>query len=169
MKKLRIGVILLILLFSSTVVFAIPNPSNEFYVYDEANIMNGNTKNYIIQTNDELYEKTGSQIVVAAIDDLEGMDINLYASALFDEWNIGGSQFDNGLLMLIAPSQGEIRIEVGYGLEGILPDIRTRQIIENYIIPSFAEGDYNQGILLAYNEILNYVDAAAYVKKMHAT
>lgn len=158
MKKLRVGIILFILLLSTTLVFAIPNPSNEFYVFDESNIMNGNTQSYIIQTNDELYEKTGAQIVVASIDDLDGMDIELYSTALFGEWNIGGSDLDNGLLLLIVPSQNQVRIEVGYGLEGIIPDIRARQIIDNYIIPSFAEGDYNQGILLAYNEILNYLE-----------
>ena len=53
MKKLKLGVIILILLLSSSIVLAIPKPSNEFYVYDEANIMDGNTENYIIQTNDE--------------------------------------------------------------------------------------------------------------------
>lgn len=158
MKNLKLGVIVLILLLFSTTVFAIPNPSNEFYVYDEANIMDGNTENYIIQTNDELYEKTGAQIVVATIDDLEGMDINTYATALFDEWDIGGAAQDNGLLMLIVPSEGELWIEVGYGLEGALPDLRVSQIIEEYIIPSFAEGDYSQGIALGYNQILNYVE-----------
>ena len=158
MKKLKLGVIILILLLSSSIVLAIPKPSNEFYVYDEANIMDGNTENYIIQTNDELYRKTGAQIVIAAIDDLEGMDINSYSTALFDKWDIGGSQLDNGLLMLIVPSQGELWIEVGYGLEGVLPDIRVSQIIEEYIIPSLAKGDYNQGIILGFNEILSYVE-----------
>lgn len=157
MKKIKLGVILLLLILSSTFVFAIPNPSNAFYVYDESNIMNSNTENYIIQTNDELYEKTGAQIVVASIDDLEEMNINTYATALFEKWKIGGAQLDNGILILIAPSQGEIWIEVGYGLEGIIPDIRAKQIIEEYIIPSFAQGDYNQGIILGYNEVLNYV------------
>lgn len=157
MKKIKLGVILLLLILSSTFVFAIPNPSNAFYVYDESNIMNSNTESYIIQTNDELYEKTGAQIVVASIDDLEEMNINTYATALFEKWKIGGAQLDNGILILIAPSQGEIWIEVGYGLEGIIPDIRAKQIIEEYIIPSFAQGDYNQGIILGYNEVLNYV------------
>src|SRR5690625_4722443 len=159
MKNLKWSILLLILLLSfSSTVFAIPNPSNEFYVYNEANIMDENTENYIIQTNDELYEKSGAQIVVAAVDDLDGMDINSYATALFDEWDIGGSELDNGLLMLIVPSEGELWIEVGYGLEGILPDIRVHQIIEEYIIPSFAEGEYNQGIVLGYDEILSYVE-----------
>lgn len=157
MKNIKWSILILILLFSTTV-FATPSPSNEFYVYDEANIMDGATENYIIQTNDELYEKTGTQIVIAAIDDLEGMDINTYATALFDDWDIGGSQLDNGLLMLIVPSEGELWIEVGYGLEGILPDSRVKRIIDDYIIPSFAEDDYNRGILLGYEEILSYVE-----------
>lgn len=147
------------LILLSTTVYAIPNPNNDFYVYDEANILDNTTKNYIIETNIELYEKTGAQVVLATINDLEGMDINTYATALFDKWDIGGKELDNGLLILIVPNNGELWIEVGYGLEGILPDGRTKRIIEENIIPSFSQGNYDAGVLSGYEEILNYIES----------
>ena len=156
-SKFVIFLVAFLLIFSNFV-YAIPKPSYEFYVYDEANILDSDIENYIIETNTELYQKTGTQLVVAAINDLEGMDINSYATALFDEWDIGGKELDNGLLMLIVPEAREIWIEVGYGLEGILPDSRVKRIIENDIIPSFSQGDYSTGVLSGYEEILNYVE-----------
>lgn len=159
LKKSSIFIILAIIMLVSSSVYALPSPSNDFYVYDSVGILNNSTENYIIETNRELYEKTGAQIVWATINDLEGMDINSYATALFDEWDIGGRELDNGLLVLIVPDDGEIWIEVGYGLEGILPDGRVKRIIENNIIPSFSQGDYDAGVLSGYEEILNYVES----------
>ncbi|NLL81153.1 MAG: TPM domain-containing protein, partial [Tissierellia bacterium] len=162
MKKHKNRFILLLaafLILLSTSVYAIPNPSYDFYVYDEANILSTTTENYIIETNKELYNKTGAQVVWATINDLEGMDINTYATALFDEWDIGSKDLDNGLLVLIVPNNGELWIEVGYGLEGILPDGRTKRIIEENIIPYFSQGDYDAGVLSGYEEILNYIES----------
>jgi uncharacterized protein len=157
-SKFIIFLLAFILIFS-TYVYAIPKPSHEFYVYDKEDLLNNDIENYIIESNLELYQKTGAQIVVVTINDLEGMDINSYATELFDEWDIGGKELDNGLLMLIVPEAKEIWIEVGYGLEGILPDSRVKRIIENSIIPSFSEGDYSSGVLSGYEEILNYVES----------
>lgn len=159
LKKNSISFIIIFLLLLSSSVYAIPSPNNEFYVYDSVGILDNSTENYIIETNRELYDKTGAQIVWATINDLEGMDINTYATALFDEWDIGGQEYDNGLLVLIVPDEGAVWIEVGYGLEGILPDGRVKNIIENNIIPYFSEGDYNAGVLSGYGEILNYVES----------
>ena len=159
LKSKYIYIIIATLILISSPIYAIPKPNNEFYVYDNANILDNTTERYIIDTNIELYQKTGAQIVVVAINDLEDMDINKYATDLFDEWNIGGKEYDNGLLMLIVPSGREVWIEVGYGLEGILPDSRVKRIIENNIIPYFSQGDYDTGVLSGYEEILNYVES----------
>lgn len=160
MRKLHFKYIslILIILFLASPTYALPQPSYDFYVYDAANILNKATEEYIIQTNLELYEKTEAQIVVATINDLEGMDINRYATELFDQWDIGGSRLDNGLLILIVPAEGQLWIEVGYGLEGVLPDSIVKRIIENRIIPYFSQGDYDSGVLAGYDEILNYVE-----------
>lgn len=158
LKSKYIFIIISFVIILSSTVYAIPKPSRDFYVYDDANILDETTEEYIVKTNIELYQQTGAQIVVASINDLEGMDINRYATALFDEWDIGGKELDNGLLMLIVPEAREIWIEVGYGLEGILPDSRVKRIIENNIIPYFSQGDYSTGVLSGYEEILNYVE-----------
>lgn len=162
MKVLKNRYILLIatfLILLSTGVYAIPNPNYDFYVNDGANLLNSSTEEYIIETNIELYEKTGAQIVWVTVDDLEGMDINSYATELFDQWDIGSREYDNGLLALIVPNDGELWIEVGYGLEGILPDGRVKGIIENSILPYFSQGDYDTGVLAGYEEILDYVES----------
>ena len=162
MKNLKvkyIGLIIALIILISSPIYAIPKPSYEFYVYDAVNLLDNTTESYIIETNNELYEKTGAQVVVAVINDLESMDINRFAVELFEEWEIGGDQYDNGLLMLIVPANNEIWIEVGYGLEGILPDGRVKGIIENNIIPYFSQGDFDTGVLSGYEEILNYVES----------
>lgn len=161
-RKILLFFLSLLLLFNSNLIFAIedylPDPSYSFYVYDEANIIDEQVEGYIIETNKKLYQKTGAQIVVATIRDLRGMDINRFASELFQKWGIGSREYDNGLLILVVPEDRELWIEVGYGLEGALPDSKVGNIIEDYITPYFKENDYSSGILLGFNEIINEVE-----------
>ena len=77
---------------------------------------------------------------------LEGVPVDDYAVRLFKEWGIGQAKQDNGVLVLVAPNEREMRIEVGYGLEGILPDGLAGQIIREQFIPRFRDNDYNGGI-----------------------
>ena len=82
------------------------------------------------------------------------MDINYYATALFEKWQIGSREYDNGMLILIVPEERQLWIEVGYGLEGQFPDTRVKRIIDNFILPYFSEGEYSKGILAGFNQIL---------------
>ncbi|SHD77734.1 TPM domain-containing protein [Schnuerera ultunensis] len=162
-KKLTFFIILFILLIISNnmgwaVELKLPEPSHSFYVYDEAKIIDNQLEEYIVETNKELYKKIGAQIVVASIMDLENRDIKEYATGLFEKWGIGSREYDNGLLILIAPEEGEIWIEVGYGLEGALPDSKVGNIIKNSILPYFKEDNYSEGILSGFNEIINEVE-----------
>lgn len=164
MKRKHLFFILLsaIILFQTSIGLAkelnLPKPNPSFYVYDEADIVDSQVERYIIKTNEELYKREGAQVVVASITSLENMDIREYANRLFEKWKIGSKEYDNGLLVLIAPEEGEIWIEVGYGLEGALPDSKVGGIIENSILPYFREGDYSQGILSGFNEIINEIE-----------
>lgn len=135
-----------------------PEPSREFYVYDEESIINSDVENYIIGINKELNEKTGAQVVVAIMDSLQDLDINTYATTLYEKWKIGSKEYDNGLLILIVPSENKIWIETGYGLEGALPAGRTKTIIERDMIPSFKNDNYNEGIALGFNSIIEYIE-----------
>lgn len=159
MKKNKIYLIIfcIIVLLSTSVYgisYKLPEPSYDFYVYDEAGIIDKDIENYIIDINKELYKKTGAQIVVATINSLEDMDINYYATSLFEKWTIGSKEYDNGMLVLIVPNNRELWIEVGYGLEGQFPDSKTKRIIDNYILPYFAEDKYSDGVLAGFNQIL---------------
>lgn len=159
MKKNKIYLIIfcIIVLLSTSVYgssYKLPEPSYDFYVYDEAGIIDKDIENYIIDINKELYKKTGAQIVIATLNSLEDMDINSYATSLFEKWKIGSKEYDNGMLLLIVPSDRELWIEVGYGLEGQFPDSKVKRIIDNYILPYFAEEKYSDGVLAGFNQVL---------------
>lgn len=101
------------------------------------------------------YEKESSdQIVVATVPSLNGMDIETYANRLYRAWAIGQKTDNNGILLLVAPTERKVRIEVGYGLEGTVTDALSAIIIQNAIIPEFRNGDYGAGIIKGTDDIL---------------
>lgn len=152
---LFIVIFLVALILISNVSYAMPNPSYEFYVYDEADLISSDVENYIINTNKSLNNATGAQVVVATIISTENMDINSYATSLFEKWKIGSSKEDNGMLILIFSEEGKIWIETGYGVEGAFPDSKVKRIIEDYMIPYFQEDRYSDGVLAGFNEIIS--------------
>jgi uncharacterized protein len=90
--------------------------------------------------------ETTNQIVVVTLESLQGLPIEEYGYQLGRHWGIGRAGKDNGALLLVAPEEREVRIEVGYGLEGELTDAQSRTIIETRILPHFREGDFAAGI-----------------------
>lgn len=116
--------LLLLSIFPLTVEAAVdyPEPSNEFYVFDEANLLSDETEKFILDVNKH-YEDTQEkpQIVVATVDSLQDVTIEEYTAELFEKWKIGGADLDNGVLILLSAEEREIRFEIGYGLEGLLP------------------------------------------------
>ena len=89
---------------------------------------------------------TSNQIAVVIISSLEGYDIADYALKLYRKWGIGNKDINNGVLVLVAKDDRKIRIEVGYGLEGAIPDITAKHIIEETITPAFKEENYYRGL-----------------------
>lgn len=94
--------------------------------------------------------KNSTQIAVVAVDDLDGYAPGDYAQRLYDKWGIGRKGKDNGILILVKPktaaSNGQVFISVGYGLEGVAPDITAGRIIDTEMLPEFRKGDYYAGI-----------------------
>lgn len=135
----------------------IVEPTTNFYVNDYANILSSETEQYIMNTNVELQQKTGAQIVVVTVASLDGMSIEEYANELFNNWGIGDETKDNGLLLLCSYGDREFRVEVGYGLEGILPDGKTGRLQDEYIIPYLKENNFDEGIKNGYSAFLQEV------------
>lgn len=143
--------------FSYAANFKLPEPSREFYVYDQANVISDSTKAHIIDINKELYEKTNAQIVVASVNSLEDRPKEEYGLELFRKWEIGGAKENNGLLFLVAPNEREVTIQVGYGLEGAITDGRAGEILDTYALPYFSKDNYDEGILNSFNAIVENV------------
>jgi len=102
----------------------------------------------------DLEQKSGIQLVVATVPSLTGEEIEPYANELFRAWKLGEAKKDNGALLLIAPNERRIRVEVGYGLEGTLTDAVSSLIIANAIAPRFKAGDFNGGVTRGVDDII---------------
>lgn len=122
----------------------LPQPAGR--ITDLANVIEAATEAEMDRQLDQLEQKTSSEIAVVTVPSLDGVPVEDYAVRLFREWGIGQAKNDNGVLVLVAPNEREMRIEVGYGLEGILPDGLAGQIIRENFIPRFRDDDYNGGI-----------------------
>ena len=151
-KNIICLIIILIMLLSAVV-----EPTNQFYVNDYAGVLTEETKNYIVQTNVELQQKTRAQIVVVTVSSLENQSIEEYATELFRKFGIGDSEQNNGVLLLCSTGDRLFRIEVGYGLEGALPDGKTGRIQDEYIIPYLKNDNYDEGIKNGFNAILSEI------------
>jgi uncharacterized protein len=84
--------------------------------------------------------------VIATVSDIGGTTVDDYSNRLFESWKIGKKDKDNGILILVAPNERRVRIEVGYGLEGVLPDAKSGRVIDEYMLPEFRAGSYSKGI-----------------------
>lgn len=158
MKNKRFVWIIAIFIFFSSVASFGTFPSNprESMVVDQANLLHSDTEQTILDVNKAL-EETGAQIVVVTISSLEGADLESYSNELFRTWEIGDAKKNNGILLLIAKEEKKIRIEVGYGLEGAIPDGLAGRIIREEISPLFKEGDYDLGVLNGFNALATKV------------
>ena len=99
-------------------------------------------------------DKTSDQVVVATVPSLQGTTIEDFGNRLFRAWKLGQAKTDNGALLLVAPSERKVRIEVGYGLEGALTDALSKVIIASAITPRFKAGDFAGGIEAGVDGIL---------------
>ena len=132
-------------------------------VVDDAGILTDNTRNTLDQVLAQHERTTAQQVVVVTLDSLQGHTIEDYGYQLGRSWGIGQKGKNNGALLIVAPHERKVRIEVGYGLEGQLTDAISRVIIENNILPRFRVGDFNGGVLDGTAAIMRTLgdDAAA--------
>jgi uncharacterized protein len=147
--------VLLLLLASPTFAAAGPKfPPLTGRVVDDAGILNFHTRHELTLMLAEHERTTGDQVVVVTLASLQRYPIEEFGYELGRYWGIGQKGKNNGALLIVAPNEHKVRIEVGYGLEGQLTDATSRKIIDIYILPSFKRGDFNFGVLAGTTEML---------------
>lgn len=141
--------------FLSTLLFGAPTfPQLSGRVVDEAGLLNRDRLAHLEAKLRTHEEATSNQIVVVTLQTLQGYEIEEYGYQLGRHWGIGQKGVDNGLLFIVAPNERKVRIEVGYGLEGVMTDKTAHDIIQEVILPSFKKGDFVEGIIRGTDAIL---------------
>lgn len=130
----------------------IPRPTD--FVTDCCQLLSVEEKNTINATLSKFQQETSTQVAVAVVKSLEGNNIESYATELFRSWGLGTKEKNNGVLLLFALEEKKIRIEVGYGLEGALPDILAGRIIRDEITPLMKQSRYGDAIINGTNAII---------------
>jgi uncharacterized protein len=169
MKQLSRG--LRVLLFAAALfagaAYAQSYPELTGRVVDAANILPADVESDLTALLAAHEAKTTNQVVVATVPSLGGMAIEEYGLNLARSWRIGQEGKNNGVVLLVAPNEREVRIEVGYGLEGALPDLIAKLIIESSIVPRFRADDYPGGVTRGVEDIVTVLegDGAAYAEQ----
>jgi uncharacterized protein len=163
----RLPVALAVLVCGGLAVLAANFPPLAGRVVDQANIIAAATRSAIEPKLVDLESKSGIQLVVATVSSLQGEEIEPYANKLFRAWKLGEKTKNNGVLLLVAPNERRVRIEVGYGLEGTLTDALTKIIITNAIAPRFKAGDFSGGVARGVDDIITALttDASEWQKR----
>lgn len=146
----RYGITAMLLLWTA-VCLAIPaRPEPPRLVNDFAGLFSTSQAMRLEQVLTAFDDSTSNQIAVVTVNDLEGYSPAEYGTRIGLQWGVGSEKFDNGIIVLVKPktrdSNGQVNISVGYGLEGAIPDAYAKRIIDNEMIPHFAEGDYFGGV-----------------------
>src|ERR1700677_882033 len=153
-KGLRMPVALVALLCAALAAFAANCPALTGGIVDGAGVIPADTRSAIEPKLADLETKSGIQLVVATVASLDGEEIEPYANELFRTWKLGEKAKNNGVLLLVAPKERRVRIEVGYGLEGTLTDALSKVIINNAIAPRFKTGDFSGGVSRGVDDII---------------
>ncbi len=156
MKITKLFIVFIVAIFSLTTVKAqnvIAKPNPPVLVTDMAGVLSPEEKQALENKLVAIDDSSSNQIVVVILPALDGNPIEEYATKLFREWGIGNKKTNNGILLLIAIQDRKMRIEVGYGLEGAIPDITSINIIDNDLKPAFRAGAYYDGIDKAIDDI----------------
>jgi uncharacterized protein len=156
MRFTKLFIVFIVAIFSLTSVKAqnvIPKPNPPVLVTDLAGVLSPEEKQALENKLVAIDDSSSNQIAVVILPTLDGNPIEEYATKLFREWGIGNKKTNNGILLLIAIQDRKMRIEVGYGLEGAIPDITSINIIDNDLKPAFRAGAYYDGIDTATDNI----------------
>ena len=131
--------------------FTVPKLSGA--VVDRAGLLSPATRERLEGALRELQRKGGTQLAVLTLPNLSGLTIEQASIRIVDAWQLGGEKADNGVLLLVARDERRVRIEVGQGLEGDLPDALAKRIVDEAMTPLFKSGDFDAGVTVGVYQI----------------
>lgn len=135
----------------------IPSPTDRFFINDYANVIDSETETYIFERGKEYNANGGPQVVVLTMESIGGEDVEDFSIETARKWGIGDKEENNGVLILLVMDSRDIRIEVGYGLEGVLNDGKCGRFIRN-ATDMLSDGDYSGGIKQIYDDIIGELE-----------
>lgn len=148
--RLMVGALCCLLLFAFSISVSAQNlpakPNPPKLVNDFTNTLTHDQQESLERKLVAFDDSTSTQVAVVIIASLDGYDVSEYNTALGRAWGVGGKQFNNGVILLIAKNDRKLNIATGYGVEGALPDITCKHIIDEVIVPNLKEQDYYRGI-----------------------
>jgi uncharacterized protein len=142
-----LGTLFLTFLIATTSWGAEEFPKPKGLVNDFANVIAPEYEQRLVQITGELLKKTGVPVVVVTMPDIGGEDYNEYANRLYAAWGIGKKGEDRGVLIFVTVKERKMRIETGYGMEGLIPDGLAGEIRDQYIVPYLKEDRFGEGLL----------------------
>lgn len=128
----------------------IPQPVGDIYVQDFADVLTADEENQLKSIGRNLEDQTTAQVAVLTVKTTGNIPIEEYANEAFRQYGIGSKEKDNGVLLLLATDDHQVRIEVGYGLEGRIPDGKAGRILDDYALPYLKENQPNQAVIKTY-------------------
>ena len=149
--------VLIILCLSVSPASAQSYPKPVGHVNDFAGLLSADTRTNLEDRLVLLQQETTAEVTFVSVDNLGGMTLEEYAAGLFADWGIGSKSKDNGVLFLVSLAEGDMRIEVGYGLESVITDGRAGRILDNEVMPYFKNGDFDSGVENGIIAIENYI------------
>jgi uncharacterized protein len=162
--RAKLPALLLLLMLATPSAAAVPSfPALSGRVVDDAGILSPSTRVGLTEMLARLERETGQQVVVVTVGSLQGYPIEDFGYQLGRHWGIGQQGKNTGAILIVAPNERKVRIEVGYGLEGQLTDAASRIIIEREILPSFRRGDFNAGVVAGTASIVTLLSGDASV------
>lgn len=153
------------MLFAPAAASAQTFPKFTNFVVDQASIIPDAAEQQLDRKLAVLQQHTRHQFAIVTVSSLGGYDINDYSNRLGRSWGVGRRHYDDGVLLVVAPNEHKVRIEVGYGLEATLTDPRCAEIIRDRILPRFRLNDMPGGIAAGADAIIARLNAAAPLEK----
>ena len=135
---------------------SIPRPDG--YVNDFAGVISSSEESEMRSTIQSVVQATGAEIAVLTVSSMGSYaDIEEYSIAVAEEWGVGSGQNDDGAIFVVSVGERQARLEIGYGLEGAIPDGRAGSILDTYVVPYLRENDYGTGLVNGVNALAGII------------